>query len=130
MTPSFPMRSISLLLLFLAVTWLNSNVVAATYTVTNTADAGAGSLRQALAEARIQGGSSTIVFDSALSGQTITLASQLVVNDSLGATIQVTIDATPLAGGLTISGNQAHRIFIQEHPGTSLTLRGLSLSGG
>jgi hypothetical protein len=124
------MRSISCVLLFLAALWLNPQAMAAIYTVTTTTDAGAGSLRQALASAKTQGGSNTIVFDPALSGQTITLASELVVNDGFSAAHHLTIDATALSGGLVISGNQTHRIFVQNQWGTNLTLRGLTLSAG
>jgi len=50
------------------------NAPADTYTVTNTADSGAGSLRAALGSAT-EG--DTIVFDASLAGATITLASAL-----------------------------------------------------
>jgi sugar lactone lactonase YvrE len=71
--------------------------------VLTTTDVGAGSLRQAIADAVP---SETITFDAALSGQTIALGgSELLINADL------TIDASALADGITISGNNASRVF-------------------
>lgn len=70
--------------------------------VTSTADSGAGSLREAIACA-VAG--DTITFDPTLTGGTITLTSApLTIVPSL------TIDGTG-APGLTLSGNNARRIF-------------------
>jgi hypothetical protein len=69
---------------------------AATLTVTNTNDSGAGSLRDIIASA---GAGDTITFDSALSGGTIYLASTLTLNQN------VTIDGSALASKITISGD-------------------------
>src|SRR6478735_7989246 len=75
---------------------------AATITVTNTNDSGAGSLRQALADA-VDG--DTINFNSSLNGETITLTSgQLVVDKS------VAING-PGAPNLAVNGNAADRVF-------------------
>src|SRR5690349_16081125 len=71
---------------------------AATQTVTSTADSGTGSLRDTLAAAAA---GDTVAFDPSLSGQTITLASQLTLAQN------VTIDASALPGGLVLSGNNA-----------------------
>jgi len=71
--------------------------------VTNTNDVGAGSLRQVVADAI---GGATVVFDPGLSGQTITLLTgQLTIGKDL------TIDASALGAGITISGNNSSRIF-------------------
>ncbi|MFD2264144.1 DUF4347 domain-containing protein [Lacibacterium aquatile] len=59
----------------------------ATYTVTSMASTGAGTLRQALADAAAAGGADTIVFAAGLNGQTIRLAAVLTVNDAAGVTI-------------------------------------------
>ena len=68
--------------------------VLATYTVTNTNDSGAGSLRQAIIDANANAGADTIEFNIAGSGtQVITLASAL---DAI--TDQVTIDGTTQTG--------------------------------
>ncbi|WP_261201956.1 DUF4347 domain-containing protein, partial [Laspinema olomoucense] len=76
--------------------------VLAILTVTNANDSGAGSLRNAIASAQ---GGDTILFDSSLANQTITLTSgQLELNKDL------TIDGSN-AAGITISGNNASRVF-------------------
>ena len=76
--------------------------------VTNNNDAGPGSLRAALAASATFDTASTITFAPTLSGATITLTSgPLVLDPSPG----VTVDASALAAGLTISGNNAARLF-------------------
>ena len=62
----------------------------AIFTVTNTNDSGAGSLRQAILDSNAAGGSNTIEFDASLTGQTITILSTLP--QSTNATISTTID--------------------------------------
>ena len=76
---------------------------AATLTVTNTNDSGAGSLRAQIAAANP---GDTIQFNAALSGQTITLTSGEIVFSK-----NLTIDGSTLANSLTISGNENSRIF-------------------
>jgi len=93
---------------------------AATSTVTNTNDSGAGSLRQALADV-VDG--DTINFDSALNGQTITLTSgELLVNKSISIN-------GPGADNLTVDGNHASRVF---HVSRWVigTIAGLSITNG
>ncbi|MBI5302090.1 MAG: hypothetical protein HY868_08140 [Chloroflexi bacterium] len=87
----------------LAGWWLPVPIVrAATLTVTNVNDSGAGSLRQAITNAAA---GDTIMFDASLRGGTITLTGgQLAINQSL--TIQG-LGATDL----TIRGNNASRVF-------------------
>jgi predicted outer membrane repeat protein len=94
--------------------------------VNTAADSGAGSLRAAL-EAATTG--TTIQFDPGLANQTIALSSgQLEVT----AGKQITIDGQG-ATGLTISGNNASRIFAvnsnQDFP-AALTVRNLTLANG
>src|SRR6516225_9967682 len=73
-----------------------------TLTVLNNADSGAGSLRDTIAAAQ---NGDTIVFDSSLDGQTITLTSgELAFNQSLNI-------RGPGADQLAVSGNGANRIF-------------------
>jgi len=83
--------------LCLLLMWGAAPVSAATLTVTNTNDSGAGSLRDALASA---GAGDTIEFS--VSG-TITLASQLTISQNL------TINGT--GKSIIIDGNNAYRVF-------------------
>ena len=100
--------------------------------VLNTNDAGPGSLRQALAEAAATPGADTIIFDPALSGQSIALLDPLaegtaiIVSDAAG----VTVDATGLPGGITITrgATNQYRLFFVD--GGAFTLRGLTLANG
>lgn len=105
----------------------------ATYTVTNTNDAGAGSLRQAIVDANAAGGTNTIVFDAGVTG-TITLAADL-------PTIDHALTVTgPGARTLAIDGQDTHSIFVfsdgnvgvdQDVAVSGLTLRdGLRPLGG
>ena len=97
---------------------------AATFTVTTTADTGAGSLRRALANAQATTGGDLIVFDDDLNGQTISLASVLGTADADG----VTVDATLLPNGMTLlQATAGQKIFFNTG---KLTLRGLTLTGG
>ena len=100
--------------------------------VSTTADTGAGSLRAALATAASLAGPNVIAFDPTVftgatpQTNTITLTSaELAVNDVDG----VTIDAAAIPGSVTISGNNARRIF-NVATGASLSLRGLTITGG
>src|SRR5689334_22587090 len=68
---------------------------AATFTVTNLNDSGAGSLRQAILDANANPGADQVTFQSSLSGQ-ITLTSELPVTDAVDV-------AGPGAKQLTIS---------------------------
>ena len=117
---------------------------AATHTVTNSNDSGAGSLRAQIATAAT---GDTIVFDAALDGATISLTT--FVNDLTTGSKQfgpsaffitgsqaLTIDAT--ANGLTkgiviarssAAGTANFRLF-DVGVGSSLTLRGVTLSNG
>jgi predicted outer membrane repeat protein len=98
---------------------------AAPTTVTTTADSGLGSLRWALVNAAERSGADTVTFASALSGQTITLGSEIVINDSAG----VTVDASGLPGGIIVSGGNAKRL-LSLSSGSVVTLRRLTLTGG
>ena len=71
--------------------------------VTNIADSGPGSLRQAIGSAAY---GDVITFHPGLAGQTITLASTIDIN-----TAGVTIDGSGLSPQISISGNDAVKIF-------------------
>jgi hypothetical protein len=94
-------------------------------TVTNNFNSVPGSLPHAVVYALQNPGADTIDFAPWLSGQTIVLAGLLVLDDADG----VTIDATALPGGVTVSGNGASRVFVV-NPGKTATLRGLTIIGG
>ncbi|HUK90256.1 MAG TPA: hypothetical protein VLZ81_07635, partial [Blastocatellia bacterium] len=89
--------------------------------VTTNADSGAGSLRQAIADACP---GSTITFATTVVSP-ITLASELTIDEDL--TIQ-----GPGASSLTISGNHSVRVFNigSVTPAINVTLSGLTLSNG
>ncbi|MGQ4646861.1 hypothetical protein [Lyngbya aestuarii] len=92
-------------------------------TVKNTADSGAGSLREAIQDAK---SGDTIKFASSLADKTITLTSrQLQVDKNL------TIDGGN-ASGLTISGNNQNRVFFvnKDHSKVNFTLRNLNVADG
>jgi hypothetical protein len=94
---------------------LEARLAPAALTVTSTLDDGsAGTLRAAIAQANTDatnGISDIINFDSSLSGATIVLAQgQLELSGAGGGTI--TIDGSSLSNQLTISGNNASRVFL------------------
>src|SRR6056297_4282133 len=88
-------------------------------TVTNTSDSGAGSLRQAIADVDTGG---TISFDNALSGDVITLSSEITINKSL------TIQGLG-ADKLSVSGNNSNRIFYIEN-NSNVNISDLSIVDG
>ncbi len=94
------------------------------FLVTTNSDNGPGSLRQAVLDANAFGSASTINFATNLSGQTILLTSgEMVLSNN------VTIDASALTTGLTISGGNSTRIFYVNN-GQTVSLLGLTLAGG
>src|SRR5262249_27759566 len=98
---------------------LEDRTVLSTLTVLNNLDKGAGSLRDAISNAK---SGDTIVFASSLNGQTITLTSdQLKINKSLDI-------KGPGAILLAISGNDINRVFAIE--GGPVTIAGLTISHG
>jgi len=94
-------------------------------TVTNATDSAAGSLRAALATAAGAAGPACIVFAPGLAGSTISVASELVINDSAG----VTIDAGGLAGGIILNGGNARRIMSNSGTGP-VSISGITFSAG
>ncbi|MCW0221213.1 MAG: hypothetical protein OJI67_22980, partial [Prosthecobacter sp.] len=93
---------------------LNQNIVF------STADSGAGSLRDVIAAAPA---GSVVTFAPELNGQTITLASQITL------TKDVSLDASSLSSGITISGGHATRLFIV-NSGQSVAMHSLTLANG
>jgi hypothetical protein len=133
-TKSYFMRPLALLVwavlaASVMVVMLASQAQALTYTVTNTNDAGAGSLRQAINDANTNPGADTINFDLEDSPATISLFTPffgtpgLAVTDGAGLTID---------GGnadITISGNGRGQVFYVA-PGAGLTLNDLTVANG
>src|SRR5215472_10990347 len=99
---------------------LEERTVLSTLTVLNTLDKGAGSLRDTITGAK---SGDTIVFDPSLNGDTITLTSdQLEINKNLDI-------EGPGASLLTISGNDANRVF-DISGGLAVTIAGLTVTHG
>lgn len=100
-SPTKTVKTTSLLALLATAPLLIS--VSQAGTVTTTADAGPGSLRQAIADAAAN---ETIDFDASLNGATIILNDELPISAKTLA-----IDASVLPAGIRISGNKNSRIF-------------------
>jgi len=92
-----------------------------TVTVSNTLDAGAGSLRNAIDTAAAD---TSIVFATGLSGLQITLTTGQLLVDS-----QLNIDASSLADGITVSANNSSRVF-EVATGTLAAFNSLTITQG
>lgn len=104
------------------------SISAATFTVLNTDDSGAGSFRQAILDANAAAGADNIVFDSGVfsSPQTITLTSGEITFPNSNADATIT---GPGANLLTISGNNNSRIFTLSEIST-VVISGMTLTNG
>lgn len=78
---------------------------AADFAVTNTTNAGAGSLRQAITDANNAAGPDRVVFDAGVAGTILLTGGQITITDAVEI-------LGPGADVLTISGNDASRIFL------------------
>jgi len=95
-----------------------------TFTVTSNGDSGAGSLRQAIADA-VDG--DDIVFNLTAGSETIVLSSELTIDESL------TLDGDNTSGSgthVTISGNNACRVLNLSGSGKTIILQNLNITGG
>ena len=108
---------------------LEDRALLSAFTVVSSGDAGTGSalsgdIRYCITQAdQPANAGSTITFDTALTGSTITLANgPLVISDTMTIT-------GPGASSLTLSGNNSSRLFDVDSGG-SLTLENVTLSGG
>src|SRR5437899_948378 len=99
---------------------LEDRTVPSTFTVTNLADSGPGSLRAAIMAANTTPGADVIKFAGGLKG-TITLASELSVTDDL------TIKG-PGASQITVSGGTTTRVF--DVSAGSVTIDRLTITKG
>jgi hypothetical protein len=88
------------------------DAVLAQYTVTTTADAGAGSLRQAITDANLTSANDEIVFASSLFTNGVSTI-------SLGSGALPTIQATSSAGSLVITGPGASSLIINGNNGNT-----------
>ena len=127
LVPKFsPLRLAASLTFVIAALCFTPAVLGATFTVTNTLNSGAGSLRQAVLDSNAAAGSDTIVFDAGVfsSPQTIVLASSLSLDPAVGDWLSIT---GPGANLLTISGNSAVRIF-NVGSGDTVSVSGVKLT--
>ncbi|MBI3249745.1 MAG: right-handed parallel beta-helix repeat-containing protein [Deltaproteobacteria bacterium] len=104
---------------------LSQPVEAATFTVLNNLDGGEGSLRAAISNANGAAGADTIVFDAGVTGSIVLTTGQLSITDSVD--IQ-----GPGAATLTVSGNNASRVFYLYSPSANIavSISGLTITGG
>src|SRR5262245_14234972 len=108
----------------LSVGRLEDRTVPSTFTVGNLADSGPGSLRQAVLDANDNPGADLIRFAPAARDGTITLTSgQLSITDDL-------ILDGPGVNRLTISGNDASRVFSVSGSTTDVEIRDLTIANG
>jgi hypothetical protein len=99
------------------------NSVLATFTVTNTADTGAGSLRDAVTQANGAAGTDNVVFSLAAGAQTIALNSGISITDDL------TIQGTG-ADNLTVQASDDRVNVFRVNEGKTASFSGLTISGG
>jgi fibronectin-binding autotransporter adhesin len=105
---------------FVAYACLNTAFTASAQ-VTTTSDNGPGSLRYVAANAAP---GATIIFQSSLSGQTIVLTNgEIILSNS------VTIDASALASGIQINGDNTDRVFTV-NSGATVVLNSLTITNG
>ena len=104
---------------------LSPTADAATFTVTNLNDSGAGSLRQAIEDGNGAAGLDNVVFQSGVSGTILLTSGQLEISDSLTIT-------GPGAANLSVSGNNASRVFYiyNDAEVIDVTLSGLTIRDG
>ncbi len=104
---------------------LGPSAEAATFTVTNLNDSGAGSLRQAISDANNAAGPDVVTFQAGVTG-TLTLATgQLYISDSVN--IQ-----GPGQAVVTVNANSTSRVFYVYYSDglIDVTISGLTLTGG
>ncbi len=119
---------------FLGVEYLEGRDVPATFTVTTLADAGAGSLRDAVDLANVTSGNDTIVFAPAVAGQSFGLSTFFnpPTGNFAGPTGLIVSSGIVIQGTgetITRTGSSTFRLFEVTATG-NLTLQNLTLSGG
>lgn len=101
---------------------LESRRLLTSFAVTNLADSGGGSLRQAILDANANPGADAVVFADGLAGAIPLTTGQLSITDPL------TIDG-PGAGRLAVSGSQLSRVF-RISGGTVVSIADLTITQG
>lgn len=101
---------------------------AAVFEVTTTADAGPGSLRQAVLDANGAAGADAITFASGVTGEITLATGQLAITDAVAIT-------GPGADQLTVDGDATSRVFAlgdgnDTNPPAAVSISGLRISGG
>ena len=105
-----------------------SVVCGATFTVTNTNNSGAGSLRQAVLDANAAAGADTIAFDTA---GTFSVARTINLSSRISVTQGLTIDAPGAAGKrLTLNAGGGNAFFQFNTSGATLTVRHITFLSG
>jgi hypothetical protein len=101
---------------------------AATFTVTNTADSGPGSLRRAILDANAAAGADAVVFDPAVfnAPQTITLSPTVTTNSADDTPLTIT---GPGANLLTVTGGTAVCVLFV-NSGDAATASRLTIAAG
>ena len=108
----------------LSIERLEDRTVLSTFMVVNLSDSGPDSLRQAVLDSNAQPGADVIRFAPAARDGTITLTSgQLSITDDL-------ILDGPGAHRLTVSGNDASRVFSVSGSATDVEIRDLTIANG
>src|SRR5258706_7021024 len=124
---------INFVFLFLLIAGTACVSMATTFTVSNTNDSGAGSLRQAILDANVNNENDVIDFDSVAfsTAQTITLSSgQLSIGPDESSGTQKSLAITgPGANILTISGNHQSRVISVESRAKA-TISGVNITAG
>jgi parallel beta-helix repeat protein len=101
-----------------------STADATTFTVSNTADAGAGSLRQAVIGANASIGPDDVVFQSSVTGAIALTTGAIDISDAVAI-------SGPGPDALTVAGNGASRLFnVDVGSDPQVTIAGLRLTGG
>src|SRR5262245_40626719 len=101
---------------------LEGRLVLSTLHVSTLADGGAGSLRDAVAQANAHTGADVIVFDDGLAGTIALSGGELDITDDLKIN-------GPGADKLTVSGGNLSRVF-QVEAGEDVSISGLTIAGG
>jgi len=127
--PRRPVRRATDVRARLLVQALEGRVVPANFPVSTSADAGAGSLRQAILDANANPGADTITFDAGVAGPIVLLTGELAVTDDLTITGPGAAGTAPT---LVVDGNAAGRVFNLTNAAAvgNITLRGLIVQNG